>query len=440
MDGTVIIADDDRNLRTVLAQALSRAGAKVRATATLSTLWRWVEEGEGDVVLMDVNLIDGNSLEILPRMKALRPELEFIVMSAQNTVLTAMRAEEAGAYEYLAKPFDLRDMVRKLDSALKVRKLESPETQAIEDLPLIGRSEVMQNLYRQISKMAKSPLPVLFMGNSGTGKSHIARVLHDFGFHADAPFIRLDGLHYDYEQFEYHLKKAEQGTVFIDHIDELSLEEQAELISQLENADFSARIFSSARSNLFARQSKNEFRPDLFMKISTLTLELPDLVDRIDDIEELAQHFLRQDGYKTELVDNEIVAKLQKHDWPGNLHELRASLQRAALLSNSDRLNPEFFQFSQNSRDHSELGIYQLSEWIERKAARILALCEEGAEDINLYELMLEEFDRPLIEAVLKRTGGNQKRAAEILGMNRNTLRKKIQNLDIAIIKSKTLE
>src|SRR6056297_978615 len=195
MDGTVLVADDDRTIRTVLTQALTRAGCKVHATSSLMTLMRWVEEGKGDLVISDVIMPDGNGLETLPQINEKRPGLPVIVISAQNTIMTAIQATEADAYDYLPKPFDLPDLMKRASRALD-RKTPPPVAQdgcevsvGGDDLPMIGRTQAMQALYRLVARVMNTDLPVLITGESGTGKSLIARAIHDFSDRRSLPFV-----------------------------------------------------------------------------------------------------------------------------------------------------------------------------------------------------------------------------------------------------------
>ena len=193
--GTILIADDDGAIRTVLNQALVRAGFMPRATGNAATLWRWVSQGEGDVVLTDVIMPDENAFDLIPRIKRVRPELPIIVMSAQNTLMTALSAAEKGAFEYLPKPFDIAEVVSVVGRALaepgRKGKPAAPESGA-DDLPLIGRSPAMQEIYRIIARLTQTDLTVMITGESGTGKELVARVLHNFGRRKNGPFVALN--------------------------------------------------------------------------------------------------------------------------------------------------------------------------------------------------------------------------------------------------------
>ena len=198
MDGTILVADDDKTIRTVLTQALVRAGCKVHATSSLVTLMRWVEEGKGDLVITDVMMPDGNGLEQLPKISAMRPSLPVIVISAQNTIMTAIQATEADAYDYMPKPFDLPDLMKRAGKALDVKRKATSEPEPVvehdaDELPLVGRTPAMQTLYRLIARVMNADLPVLITGESGTGKSLIARTIHDLSDRRTLPFVVATG-------------------------------------------------------------------------------------------------------------------------------------------------------------------------------------------------------------------------------------------------------
>ncbi len=447
MEGMVLIADDDKNLRTILAQALTRAGAKVRATATLSTLWRWLEEGEGDVVLTDVNLLDGDALEILPRMKAKRPDLNFVVMSAQNTVVTAMRASELGAYDYLAKPFDLREMLTTLRKAQGNDAVSStPEQFVIEvdsDLPLVGTSEIMQEVYKQIARIIQSDLPIVIHGAAGTGKSLIAEVVHKYGARKDKPFVRFHGNETSYDAIVTAFEKANGGSLVLESIDEFFMNEQRQIQTILEDPRYDFRLISTTSRNLRQCVDEGKFRETLYFRMNVLNLELPDLVDRDQDSIELAHRFLtREPKHSSKRFDAEVLKFIQEYAWPGNVGELELAVSRALALSTDDLITTDIFisesmaHASVNkelSRDNDDL-----AQLVERRIHRFIKL-NGGEYGGELYQNIISQVEKPLISTVLKITNGNQIKAAEILNINRNTLRKKIANLDILVTKSKKL-
>ncbi len=446
MDGTVIVADDDKNLRAVLTQSLTRAGAKVRATATLSTLWRWLEEGEGDVVLCDVNLADGDALESLPKMRQLRPDLHFVLMSAQNTVITALRADESGAFEYLAKPFDLKDMIEALTRAQNQNLRPQISDEKIQQdrmkLPLIGRSEIMQEIYRRLAKILASDLPVIIEGETGVGKTLVADVIHRYGARKAFPLHRFDGASINKTSIHENFERAGEGSLILEKIDDYLPSEQREIMQAIDRANYPARLITTTTQNLGQMVQSGAFRADLYHHINVLNLELPNLRDRIEDIEELAEYFLFEETSGAKSLAPEAKEALRLRQWPGNVKELQSAILRLNALSSGeiitlqdikDKLPDENTEKSQSSVET------KLSQSVESYARRFFKIHGDQLPPQGFYDEFIGQVDRPLIEVVLEYTGGNQVKTAEILGINRNTLRKKIQNLDISVTKGKKL-
>lgn len=260
MDGTVLVADDDRTIRTVLTQALTRAGCKVHATSSLMTLMRWVEEGKGDLVISDVVMPDGNGLEALPRISKLRPGLPVIVISAQNTIMTAIQAAEAEAYDYLPKPFDLPDLMKRSARALDMKRRApvskaAPPREGGDDLPLVGRTQAMQALYRLVARVMNTDLPVLVTGRSGTGKSLIARAIHDFSDRRTLPFVVAQAA--DLQGVEGPaslLSRAKGGSLVFDEVADYDEETQARIVRMLDMmGDNAPRIMSTSQVDLASR-------------------------------------------------------------------------------------------------------------------------------------------------------------------------------------------
>ncbi|MFN7598052.1 MAG: response regulator, partial [Cereibacter sp.] len=286
MDGTVLVADDDRTIRTVLTQALTRAGCKVHATSSLMTLMRWVEEGKGDLVISDVIMPDGNGLEALPRIGRLRPGLPVIVISAQNTIMTAIQAAEAEAYDYLPKPFDLPDLMKRSARALDqkrravVRKAEPRE--AADDLPMVGRTPAMQALYRLVARVMNTDLAVLITGESGTGKSLSARAIHDFSDRRTLPFVvaqasDLAGV----DGPMTLLSRVRGGSLVFDEVADYDDDAQARIVRMLDiPGDKAPRIMATSQADLSARMEAGTFRRDLFYRLGGVTLHVPALRER----------------------------------------------------------------------------------------------------------------------------------------------------------------
>src|SRR5881227_344161 len=322
--GSILVADDDTAIRTVLNQALSRAGYEVRLTGTAATLWRWVSQGEGDLVITDVVMPDENAFDLLPRIKKMRPNLPVIVMSAQNTFMTAIRASERGAYEYLPKPFDLKELIAIVGRALaepKERVSAPDDDSEMEAIPLVGRSPAMQEIYRVLARLMQTDLTVMITGESGTGKELVARALHDYGKRRNGPFVAINMAAIPRELIESELfghekgaftgatsrgigrfEQAQGGTLFLDEIGDMPIEAQTRLLRVLQEGEFTAvggrvpiraevRIIAATHHELRQLIRQGLFREDLFYRLNVAPIRLPPLRERSADIPALVRHF-----------------------------------------------------------------------------------------------------------------------------------------------------
>jgi len=453
MDGTVLVADDDRTIRTVLTQALTRAGCKVHATASLVTLMRWVEEGKGDLVISDVMMPDGNGLEQLPKISALRPDLPVIVISAQNTIMTAIQATEADAYDYLPKPFDLPDLMKRAARALEVkRRLPSrrdPDRHDETELPLVGRTPAMQGLYRLVARVMNTPLAVLVTGESGTGKSLIARAIHDLSDRRNLPFVTVGSA--DLQGMDGPstvLAKARGGTILFDEVGDLSELDQGRIVRMLDALpENGPRVMATSQIDLLARMEAGEFREDLYYRLTGVTIAVPSLRERIDDIHLLADHFLsrcEREGLPLRRLSDGAMDIARSYSWPGNVRQLENVMRRLSVTAAEDaisRSEMEAALMSQPAAEPLRGGVDQdkLSASVARHLRRYFDLHGGILPPPGLYQRILREVEGPLIEIALDATAGNQAKCADLLGINRNTLRKKITELDIRVTRRRKL-
>jgi len=476
--GTILIADDDTAIRTVLNQALARAGYAPRATGNATTLWRWVSQGEGDVVLTDVVMPDENAFDLIPRIKKIRPDLPIIVMSAQNTLMTALTAAEKGAYEYLPKPFDLNEVVAVVGRALTQpgRRLQR-STQEIEseELPLIGRSPAMQEIYRVLARLTQTDLTVMINGESGTGKELVARVLHDYGRRRQGPFVAINMAAIPRELVESELfghekgaftgaqtrtqgrfEQAEGGTLFLDEIGDMPLDAQTRLLRVLQEGEYTTvggrtpiktnvRIIAATHRDLKAQIQQGLFREDLFYRLNVVPIRIPPLRERLEDVGDLVRHFLRQaarEGLGQKSIEAAAIDRLKAHPWPGNIRELENFVRRVAALYTQETLTSQIIEqelaeaIPDRSNDGGSTDAKDLSEQVERYLAGYFASFGKDLPPPGLYERVIRQVELPLLTAALAATRGNQIRAAELLGLNRNTLRSRIRALDIRVFRS----
>ncbi len=471
---TILVADDDNAIRTVLNQALVRIGYQVRSAGNLANLWRWISEGEGDLLITDVVLPDGNVFDLLPRIKKHRPDLPIIVMSAQNTLMTAVKAAEKGAYDYLPKPFDLNELTKVVQRALSVREAMpapvSPQDEE-EKLPLIGRSPAMQEIYRVLARLMGTDLTVMITGESGTGKELIARALHEYGKRANGAFVAVNMAAIPRELIESELfghekgaftgaanknigrfEQAEGGTLFLDEIGDMPLEAQTRLLRVLQEGEYTSvggrttihadvRIIAATNRDLRQLINQGTFREDLFYRLNVVPIRLPPLRERAQDIPDLIQHFLIQaesEGLPAKTIDRHAMERLKRYRWPGNVRELENLVRRLAALYSDDIITTEIIEteLSETENQIPETETTEderLGEAVERYLTRYFAQYGEALPAPGLYSRILHEIERPLIAISLASTHGNQIKAAELLGLNRNTLRKKIRELDIPV-------
>lgn len=475
--GTILIADDDTAIRTVLNQALARAGYAPRATGNASTLWRWVQQGEGDCIITDVVMPDENAFDLIPRIKKLRPDLPIIVMSAQNTLMTALTAAEKGAYEYLPKPFDLSEIVAVVGRALAQpgRKPPRPADPGEgEELPLIGRSPAMQEIYRVIARLTQTDLTVMISGESGTGKELVARVLHDYGKRRAGPFVAINMAAIPRELIESELfghekgaftgaqnrtqgrfEQAEGGTLFLDEIGDMPLDAQTRLLRVLQQGEYTTvggrtpiktnvRIIAATHRDLKHQIQLGAFREDLYYRLNVVPLRLPPLRERIDDVGDLVRHFLRQaarEGLGQKSIESAAIERLKGHSWPGNVRELENFVRRLAALNTQDTLSVHMVDHDltetlAKAPAENQAQPKDLSEQVERYLTGYFASFGRDLPPPGLYDRVIRQVELPLLSAALAATRGNQIRAAELLGLNRNTLRSRIKALDIRVFRS----
>jgi two-component system nitrogen regulation response regulator GlnG len=470
---TILIADDDRSIRTVLTQALGRAGYDVRATGNAATLWQWVVDGEGDLVITDVVLPDENGLDLIPRIKKIRSDLRVIAMSAQNTLLTAVKANQKGAFEYLPKPFDINELVSVVKRALSAPavKPSSDGGAAEERLPLIGRSAAMQEIYRTLARLMNTDLSVMVTGESGTGKELVARALHEYGKRRNGPFVAVNMAAIPRELIESELfghekgaftgavsrasgrfEQAEGGTLFLDEIGDMPPEAQTRLLRVLQEGEYTmvggrtpiranVRIVAATHRDLTNLIRQGQFREDLYYRLNVVTIRLPPLRERTGDIPELVQHFLAQaagEGLPTKTLDAAAVERLSRHRWPGNVRELENLMRRLAALYSQEVIGVEVIEAElSDARPAFEAPSPRkgLGEAVSRHLREYFAAHADSLPADGLYDRVLVEIERPLIALTLEATRGNQIRAAQLLGINRNTLRKKVQDLDIRVVR-----
>lgn len=467
---TILLADDDAGIRLIASQTLIAEGHAVRSTTNPTALMRWVRNGDGDLLITDVYMGDDCIFDLMPEIRAERPELPIIVISGQSTLMTAMSATEHGAFDYLPKPFDIDELAnlakRALATSNSARKLERPVARTEPKLneAVIGRSPAMQAVFRTMSRVKNTSLTVLIEGESGTGKETIARAIHDLGTRTGRPFVPVNMAAVERDRIEAELfgvishdgsvvpgrvAKSDGGTLFLDEVGDMPLDAQTQLLRFLQNGEFSpvgstttdlstTRVIAATSHDLRALVEKGLFRNDLFYRLNVVTITIPPLRARKDDIPELTKRFLKRaeaEGLGKKTIDAKALKRLSHHDWPGNVRELQNVVMRMIALSSEPVISEELVQHSLVSErrmptDEGESLEHKLKEMLREHVEP--ALRSVSDHEGTIYHDVISMVERPLIELALTVTGGNKVRAAQLLGMNRNTLRSKINSLEIA--------
>ena len=435
----------------MLSQALGRAGYDVRATGNASTLWRWVSEGQGDLVVTDVVMPDGSGLDLVPRIRKVRPKLRVVVMSARNTLLTALKATERGAFEYLPKPFDLNELINVVG-----RALESPRgnpadavdnVASDERLPIIGRSPAMQDIYRTLARLMQTDLTVMIVGESGTGKELVARgparlrqapqrpiCRHQYGRHSERPHrertvrSRKGAFTGATTRGVGRFEQAEGGTLFLDEIGDMPPEAQTRLLRVLQDGEYTivggratiranARIIAATHRDLRQLIRHGLFREDLYYRLDVVPIRLPPLRERTEDIPELVNHFLARaaaENLPLKSIDDDAMERLKSYHWPGNVRETENLVRRLAALYAEETITLEAIEaeITEASPALAESGGNGLSHSVERHLKTYFSAHGETLPSSGLYGRVLREVERPLIDLTLSATHGNQIKAA----------------------------
>ena len=469
---TLIIAEDDESIRLVTSRYLQDLGYKIFMASNLKELWKLIESNKGDVLITDVMLPDGELFDILPQIVEYRENLPVIVVSAKNNLQTAISATKQGAYEYLPKPFDLDELQKLIKKALESKKNFKNKTKIknkSEKQLIVGRSTAMQDLYKSIARLSQNDLTVMIYGESGTGKELVAKALHKYSIRSEKPFIALNMAAIPNDLIESELfghekgsftgahqksdgkfKLAEKGTLFLDEIGDMPIDAQTRLLRVLQEGEFTpiggkekiqadTRIIAATHKNLSNLIEKGEFREDLFYRLNVVPISIPPLRERKEDIPELVNHFLdKAKDLKLEpkKFTTESFQILEKYQWPGNVRELENFiLKLCALYTDESIMNEDLTEEIKNLQkiDQQMLDTEnQFSKILENYLSRnINKINKEYQGDV--YNYFVTELEKVLLLEVLKNKNGNQLKASELLGLNRNTLRKKITELNINI-------
>jgi len=471
--GKILVVDDDPAICVVISEALKRQGHIVRTVGSIAERREALPAFAPDLLVTDVMLPDGDGLDGVRDLIAADPQLKVIILSAQNTLNTAVRATGQGAFEYLPKPFDLNELTRAVAEALSIRAHSSggdaEDEPAGEDLPLHGRSPQMQEVYRTIARVVSNDLNILVLGESGTGKELVAEAIHNLGPRRGHPFVAINMAAIPRELIEAELfgyekgaftgalarsagkfEQAEGGTLFLDEIGDMPMEAQTRLLRVLQSGEVTTvggtrpvrvnvRIIAATNKDLPALIADARFREDLFYRLNVVPIRLPALRERTGDVPLLARHFLElaaQNGLPRKTLASDAAALLELHDWPGNVRELQNLMQRLTVLTRDKEISAVHVREVLSISDVSGTGVRlmgtnDLREAVSRWARDQLAVGRNSAAMDDLHEQLLAVIEPVLLGEALAALDGNQIKAAATLGMNRNTLRKKLTHYDI---------
>ena len=473
----ILVADDEESMRWVLSKALKRKGFSVDLAKDGDEALRMIQSSHYDMAILDIKMPGLSGLELLDQIRELKKELLVVIMTAEASMKNAVEAMKRGAYDYITKPFDLDvidaiiekiDKAREMTSQVSLLKEELKDRYQLEKT-IIGNSQAMREIYKTIGKVAPSDITVLIQGESGTGKELIARAIHFNSKRLGKPFIAINCAAIPKELLESELfgfekgaftgaverklgkfEQANGGTIFLDEIGDMPLDLQAKILRVLQEKEVTrtggnqsitvdTRIVAATNQDLEGSVREKTFREDLYYRLNVVPIHLVSLRERKEDIPLLVDYFLKKACSEMEIstkqCNQDALSLLSSYSLPGNVRELENTIKRAVILSSDPLLTVEDFSGLRpnigTSSRNEDLSLEALVEMKLRSSLGNLDKMESG----DLYGLILEQMERPLIRFVLEKTRGNQVKAAEILGINRNTLRKKIQEPDIEVKK-----
>ncbi|MGL5838480.1 MAG: sigma 54-interacting transcriptional regulator [Sphingorhabdus sp.] len=460
----VLIVEDDSSIGMVVRSALEAEGIEVDICESAGARDAALAANHYDLILTDVVLKDRDGISSLEDVVARCPDMPVIIMSAQNTLDTAVRASEINAFEYFPKPFDLNELVLAVRQGIKKRRNDNHADNATlleATMPMVGRSAAMQDVYRMVARLLRNDLSVLILGESGTGKELVAEAIHNLGHRKTGPFVAVNMAAIPSELIEAELfghekgaftgavgqgigrfEQAQGGTLFLDEIGDMPYHAQTRLLRTLQSGTISriggkasirldVRIIAATNQDLEALISDGKFREDLYYRLNVVPVALPPLRARSEDIGLLTRHFLSiaaTEGLPAKQIDDDAIALLVTMPWRGNVRELKNFIYRLALNTREDRISEA--SILQIAAPLSEGGNIEIGN-CSFDAAVAQFMIEQKQKGIGrepIYQRALALFERPLLQAVMRQARGNQLQAAAMLGINRNTLRKKLSD------------
>ncbi|MDD5287422.1 MAG: sigma-54 dependent transcriptional regulator [Desulfuromonadaceae bacterium] len=472
----ILVADDEESMRWVLSKALKRKGFEVDLASDGNQALELIKDNCYDLAILDIKMPGINGLDLLDKVRELKSDLLVVIMTAEASMKNAVEAMKRGAYDYITKPFDLDVIDAIIEKVVRARDIRGQVKTLRQELKeryqveknIVGNSPAMREIYKTIGKVAGSDVTVLIQGESGTGKEQVARAIHFNSGRLGKPFVAINCAAIPRDLLESELfgsekgaytgasdrkqgkfEQASQGTLFLDEIGDMPLELQAKILRVLQeqevtriggnqNIAVDVRVVAATNQALIEKVRRKEFREDLYYRLNVVPITLVPLRERRDDIPDLAHYFLARTCAEMSVppkqLSDESLALLTSHIWPGNVRELENAIKRAVILSNDPMLTPLDFAGLATTTAHSESVSQETS--LEALIDMKLRSCMNGVEKLDkgdIHAVVLEQVERPLIRFILEKTRWNQVKTADILGINRNTLRKKITELGIEL-------
>ncbi len=476
----ILVADDEESMRWVLSKALKRKGFTVDLAHDGRQALELIKDNCYDLAILDIKMPGINGLDLLEKVRELKSDLLVVIMTAEASMKNAVEAMKRGAYDYITKPFDLDVIDAIIEKVLRARDIAGQVSLLKQELKdryqveknIVGNSPAMREVYKTIGKVAVSDVTVLIQGESGTGKELVARAIHFNSARLGKPFVAINCAAIPRDLLESELfgsekgaftgagdrkqgkfEQANHGTIFLDEIGDMPLDLQAKILRVLQehevtriggnqNISVDVRIVAATNQALVEKVQQKEFREDLYYRLNVVPIMLAPLRERRDDIPDLAQYFLTRSctemSVSPKRLSNEALALLSAYSWPGNVRELENTIKRAVILSNDPLLTVHDFEGLTQAVSIANGGSQSVSQETSLEALVDMKLrsCMNGVEKLekgDIHAMVLEQVERPLIRFILEKTRWNQVKAADILGINRNTLRKKITELGIEL-------
>ena len=475
MSKKILVIEDDQSMRWVLEKSLTKEGYSVISSPDGRSGLAAAAEAPPDLVILDILMPDMDGLTVLRKLKESRPQIPVIIITAQNIMTHAVEAMRRGAYDYLPKPFDIPVLVDRVSRGLAQSGAGAGQTET-EPIPaemedMIASSPLMEGLFKAMGRVAATEATVLILGESGTGKELVARAIHRFSNRASGPFVAvntsaipgelLESVLFGHEKGAFtgatdsrkgKFEMAEGGTLFLDEIGDMPLNLQAKLLRVLENGDYErvggqrslkadSRVISATHRDLWEAVKLGDFREDLYYRLNVVSLQIPPLRERREDIPVLAEHFLKtfadQEGREPKTLAENGMTALLEHVWPGNVRELLNTLKRASVLASGREIQVADLGLTPDGTEPSAGDTFEefLHRWL-REIVTPWSVLEEG----DLYEQVISKVEKPLFELTMEALKGNQVRAAKVLGINRNTLRERLRKYELLKKGSKSRE